>query len=187
MLDPTTPGPDVSVIIVSYHCRDDVLACVDSVLTGVFDHTLEVLVVDNGSTDGTVEALRAEFGEVTVLEMGVNAGFARANNRGIATSTGRHVLVLNPDTVIEAGALDRMVDWADDHPWAGVVAPALVYPDGRDQQTARSFPTPAATPGRCPSSTTSTAAPTSTGATTTPPSRGTPPAGPPPARWLPAA
>ena len=86
--DPTSESfaarPDVSVIIVSYHCRDDVLACVDSVLTGVFDHTLEVVVVDNGSTDGTVEALRAEFPEVTVLEMGENAGFARANNRGIA-------------------------------------------------------------------------------------------------------
>jgi len=146
--DPTSesfaPRPDVSVIVVSYHCRDDVLACVDSVLTGVFDHTLEVLVVDNGSTDGTVGALRGEFPEVTVLEMGVNAGFARANNRGIAASTGRHVLVLNPDTIVEAGALDLMIDWADDHPWAGVVAPALVYPDGRDQQTARSFPTPAA-------------------------------------------
>ncbi len=146
--DPTAESfvarPDLSVVIVSYHCRDDVLACVDSVLTGVFDHTLEVLVVDNGSTDGTVAALQAEFGEVTVVEMGENAGFARANNRGIATSTGRHVLVLNPDTLVEAGALDLMIDWADDHPWAGVVAPGLVYPDGRDQQTARSFPTPAA-------------------------------------------
>jgi GT2 family glycosyltransferase len=138
------PEPDVSVIVVSYHCREHVLACVDRVLGGVLDHRLEVLVVDNASSDGTETALRERHPEVRVLPMGRNAGFARANNRGIAESTGRYVLILNPDTLVETGAIDRMVDWADDHPWAGVISPALVYPDGRDQLTARSFPTPAA-------------------------------------------
>ena len=133
----------MAVIIVSYHCRDHVVACVDQVLASVLDHRVEVIVVDNASADGTEEALAGRAG-VRVLQMGRNAGFARANNRGIAASTGRHVLVLNPDTLVEVGAIDRMVDWADDHPWAGVVAPALVYPDGRDQQTARAFPTPSA-------------------------------------------
>jgi len=136
--------PDVTVIIVTYHCRDHVLACVDRTLASVLDHTLEIVVVDNGSTDGTLEALAENHPEVRVVPMARNAGFARANNRGIAESAGRYVLILNPDTLVEVGAIDVMVDWADDHPWAGVVAPALVYPDGRDQLTARAFPTPAA-------------------------------------------
>jgi glycosyltransferase involved in cell wall biosynthesis len=121
----------VSVIIVSYHCRDDVLACVDSVVTGVFDHTLEVLVVDNGSTDGTVDALRDEFAEVTVLENG-------RERRLRPGQQPRHRHLDRPprpgaqprQSVSRPAALDRMIDWADDHPWAGVVAPATGLPDG---------------------------------------------------------
>jgi N-acetylglucosaminyl-diphospho-decaprenol L-rhamnosyltransferase len=142
---PTGPhAPDVSVIIVSYHCRDHVLTALDRVLSSVFDTRLEVVVVDNGSTDGTTVAVAEHFPEVRIIEMGRNAGFARANNRGMTETTGRYVLILNPDTLVETGAIDRMVEWADDHPWAGMVAPRLVNPDGTDQQTARAFPTPAA-------------------------------------------
>lgn len=135
---------DVAVVIVSYHCRDDVARCVASVLASVHSVAVEVVVVDNGSTDGTVELLRAGFRAVEVIEMGENAGFSRANNRGIAATTARHVLLLNPDTVVDPGALDRLVAFADADPAVGVVAPRLVNPDGTDQLTARAFPTAAA-------------------------------------------
>ncbi len=98
-------------------------------------------MVDNGSTDGTVEALGSRC---RVVAMGRNAGFSVANNAGFAATRSRHVLVLNPDTLVDPGSLDLLVDFLDAHPEAGLVAPRLVNTDGTDQLTARAFPTPAA-------------------------------------------
>lgn len=136
-------GAEVAVVIVSYRCRDDVLRCVGSVTDTVPDQRYEVVVVDNDSRDGTPEALRANGG-VTVIETGENAGFARAANIGIAATRAPYVLLLNPDAVVEPGALDTLVAFAGSHERAGVVAPRLVHPGGADQLTARAFPTPAA-------------------------------------------
>jgi N-acetylglucosaminyl-diphospho-decaprenol L-rhamnosyltransferase len=135
---------DLAVVIVAFRCRDDVLASVGRVLETVLQHRLEVVVVDNDSRDGTTQALADRFGEVRVLPMGRNVGFGRANNAGIAATTARNVLFLNPDTLVEPTALDTMVAWLDGHQGAGVVAPRLLHADGTDQHTARAFPTPAA-------------------------------------------
>lgn len=137
-------GVDVSVITVAYECREllrAMLASLDGALGGL---TAEVIVVDNASSDGVVEMLRAEWPSVRVIEMGENAGFARANNRGIEGARGRYVMLLNPDTVAHEGALARLADFLDADPRAGVAAPRLLYPDLTDQGTARSFPTAAA-------------------------------------------
>jgi N-acetylglucosaminyl-diphospho-decaprenol L-rhamnosyltransferase len=141
---PSAPPLDLSVVIVSYHCRDDVLTCVDSIERATGDLEVEVIVVDNGSTDGTIAALTTSAPHVVTVAMGANAGFSRANNVGITRALGRHVLVLNPDTRVEPGALGELVAFLDAHPHAGVAAPRLLNPDLTDQQTARSFPTPAA-------------------------------------------
>jgi GT2 family glycosyltransferase len=138
------PVIDLSVVVVSYHCRDDVLACVESIERTRGELVVEVTVVDNGSDDGTLEALAASATQVTTVAMDTNAGFSRANNVGITRAHGRHVLVLNPDTTVEPGALAELVAFLDAHPDAGVAAPRLVNPDLTDQRTARSFPTPAA-------------------------------------------
>jgi N-acetylglucosaminyl-diphospho-decaprenol L-rhamnosyltransferase len=138
------PEVDVSVVIVSYHCRDDVMACVESVLGSRSARGFEVVVVDNGSTDGTLELLADRAPQARVIPMGMNAGFSKANNVGMATARGRYVLVLNPDTVVAPGALYRLADWLDAHGGAGVAAPQLLNADGTDQRTARAFPTPAA-------------------------------------------
>jgi N-acetylglucosaminyl-diphospho-decaprenol L-rhamnosyltransferase len=135
---------DVSVLIVSYHCREDVLACVQSLADSRGTRRIDVTVVDNGSTDGTLEMLADRAPHVQLVPLGTNAGFSKANNVGMARARGRHVLVLNPDTVVEPGALDRLSDWLDTHDTAGVAAPRLLNADGTDQRTARSFPTPAA-------------------------------------------
>lgn len=135
---------DLDVVIVSYRCRDLVqqtLAALEAAGEGL---ALSVHLVDNASGDGTVESVRAGFPKVDVVANGANAGFAAASNTGLRRGHGRHVLLLNPDTRPAPGSLRTLVAFADAHPQAGVVAPRLVHPDGTDQRTARSFPTPAA-------------------------------------------
>lgn len=134
----------IDVVIVAYRSRELVLTCLDSLGRFGGAATASITVVDNDSADGTVQAVGVHSPSVRVIEMGANTGFARANNRGIAGGAAPYVLVLNPDTVITPDALRCLVDYADHHPDAGVIAPRLLNPDGSDQQTARTFPTPSA-------------------------------------------
>ena len=135
---------DVDVVVVGYHSRDLVLACLDSLADAGPGLRVTVTVADNGSADGTVEAVRARSDGARALDLGANLGFASANNAAMAVGDGRYVFVLNPDTVVTPGALATLVRFADDHPDAGVIAPRLRNADGTPQLTARSFPTPAA-------------------------------------------
>lgn len=138
------PRPDLTVCLVAYNCREDLIRCARSIYDALKEISVEVVLADNASSDGVLEAFRREFPQVRLVEMGKNAGFAKANNADIEVSSGRHVLLLNPDTEVHAGALDEMVAFADAHPHAGVVAPRLLNPDLTDQGTARAFPTAAA-------------------------------------------
>jgi hypothetical protein len=136
--------PDLSVLIVTYNSRAFVGACIDAVKATVREHSYEIVVADNASTDGTVRELQRVHPDVPVVEMGHNAGFSVANNRAFAAATGRYAVLLNGDAVVQAGALDTLVSFLDGHPRAGVAAPVLENPDGSDQGTARAFPTPVA-------------------------------------------
>ena len=135
---------DLSVVVVSYRCRNSLLECLRSLEAGIGVLKTEVIVVDNGSKDGTLESLRALYPDVLVKPMGMNAGFSRAANVGFSLARGRHVLALNPDTLVMDSALETLVMWLDEHPSAGVAAPRLLNPDGTDQRTARALPTPSA-------------------------------------------
>jgi len=137
-------APDLSVLLVTYNSRAFVDECIAAVREGVGAHEVEIVAVDNASADGTAAHLRDRWPDVTVLDMGWNAGFSRANNLAFAHSRGRHVVLLNGDAVVEPGALDTLVEFLDATPAAGVVSPRLLNPDGTDQGTARAFPTPAA-------------------------------------------
>lgn len=138
-------GPvDLSVLVVTYNSREFIDACLSAVERTVRRCSVEVIVVDNASSDDTAAHLRGRWPSVTTIDMGRNAGFAVANNRAFAASTGRHVVLLNGDAVVEPGALDGLVEFLDEHPEAGVAAPKLCNLDGTDQGTARAFPTPAA-------------------------------------------
>ncbi len=135
------PGqvPDLSVVIVNWNVRDLLRACLRS-LEGA-GCAVEIIVVDNGSSDGSVEMVRAEFPHVHLIPNAENRGFTVANNQGIEVASGRYVLLLNPDTEVVGDALTTMVEFADANPDVGVVGPQLLNPDGSVQSSRRRFPT----------------------------------------------
>lgn len=123
----------LSVIIVSWNTKAMTLQAVGSVLaeTGV---PLEIIVVDNASSDGSPEALRAMYPHITVIDAGKNGGFSFANNIGLRQATGDILMFLNSDTIVAPGVLSRMVEFFSAHPDIGLLGPQLVFPDGRFQQ-----------------------------------------------------
>ncbi len=102
----------------------------------------EVIVVDNASDDFDEAAFRREFPEVQFLPQSRNLGFAAGNNLACSVSSGERLVLLNPDTQVTEGALDTLLDFLDAHPAAAIAAPQLVFPDGRVQDSCRSFPWP---------------------------------------------
>jgi len=133
------PGAVLSILIVSYDCRELLLGCLASLRATVRTAPLEVIVVDNASTDGTVEALRAGFPEVVVIANADNRWFSGATNQAILASTGEYLLCLNPDTVCAPGAVDALVAFLESHPEAAVVGPRLLNGDGSLQPSCRNF------------------------------------------------
>ena len=122
--------PRLSVIIVTYNSRDDVERCLESLTEGTeVDH--EIVVVDNASQDGTVAYVRERWPGVRTIQASENLGFARANNVGIRQTSGELVLLLNPDTVVPPGAVDRLVAVLERHPHTAIVGPRIVDADGR--------------------------------------------------------
>lgn len=136
-------APDVSVLIVTYNSASFIDRCLTSLQEQV-GCTHEVIVADNASQDDTVRVLRERWPDVRLIDMGGNTGFAKANNAAAQVANGRHVLLLNGDAWLEPETLRELVAFLDGHPDVGVAAPQLLNPDGTDQKTARSFPTPAA-------------------------------------------
>jgi len=110
--------PDVSIVIVNWNTRDLLRDCLRSIGEQT-QRPYETIVVDNASGDGSAEMVTAEFPSVTLIRNDANRGFAAANNQGIRIARGRYVLLLNPDTVILDGAIDRMVAWCEPQPDVG--------------------------------------------------------------------
>jgi GT2 family glycosyltransferase len=131
---------DVSVIIVNWNTREVLHDCISSVYAQTKDIELEVIIVDNASTDGSTEMIRNKFPQVKLIENPANRGFARANNQGIKVAKGRYVLLLNSDTVVVDKAIAKMVSFADDNPSAAVVGCKVINPDGTLQRTCFMFP-----------------------------------------------
>jgi len=131
---------DLSIIIVNWNTRDLLIQCLKSLQQTFQRLKMEIFVVDNGSTDGSGEAVRAKFPEVIFIENRLNLGFARANNQAMRLSKGRYILLLNPDTQVKEGAIETLKIFMDIHPKAGVVGAQLLNSDGSKQNSIANFP-----------------------------------------------
>ena len=132
--------PDLSIVIINWNTRQLLLDCVRSVYDTVRSATYEIFVVDNGSTDGSVEAVATEFPNVMVIANARNEGFARANNLALRRMQGSYAVLLNSDTVLKDGALDGMRSFMEAHPETGICGPQLLFGDGRKQTSYGTFP-----------------------------------------------
>ena len=133
----------LSVVIVNYNVKYYLEQCLESVRRASQGLQVEVFVVDNLSTDGSVPYLRERFPEVTFIENNENVGFARANNQAIRQSRGEYVLLLNPDTILCEDTLRRFVDFMDAHPEAGAAGAYMLHADGTfAPESRRGLPTP---------------------------------------------
>ena len=143
-LQTATDTVDVSVVIVTYNVREFLEQALRSVEQASAGLTVETFVVDNDSADGSAQMVRERFPDVRLIANEENVGFATANNQAIREAAGRHVLVLNPDTILQEDTLRTMVAFMDDHPEAGAVGCRILNPDGTfAPESRRAFPTPA--------------------------------------------
>jgi GT2 family glycosyltransferase len=137
-------APDVSVCIANWNCADLLRRC----LRSLYDHpqgvAFEVVVADNGSTDGAADAVAAEFPQVVLIRNPENRGFARASNQAAAAARGRFLFFLNNDTLVPANTLRQFLDFAEAHPAVGMFGPRLRGADGLFQVSYRRRPTIAA-------------------------------------------
>lgn len=133
--------PDVSVIVVNWNTRSLLERCLAAVQANAGPLSVELIVVDNASSDDSVAMVLARFPEARLIANAENVGFARANNQGLAAAAGRYCLLLNSDAFLDAGALERLVQYLDAHPRAGAAGPRLRYEDGSLQRSCFAFPT----------------------------------------------
>ncbi|MDQ3569401.1 MAG: glycosyltransferase family 2 protein [Actinomycetota bacterium] len=133
------PAPDVSAVVVAWRAREDVLRCLRS-LERHAAVPYETIVVDDGSADGTPEAVRERFPHAKVLAKPVNEGLVAGRNDALPLVTGRLVLMLDSDTEVRPGALAALARVLDTRPEVGLVGPRLVFPDGELQLSCRRWP-----------------------------------------------
>ncbi len=131
---------DLSIIIVSWRVKDLLKQCLES----IFEHTsqinFEVIVIDNDSGDGTVEMAGQSFPQVKLIANKINLGFAKANNLGIKKSSGKYLLLLNPDTKLKDNSLKKVIDFLDTNSKVGVLGCKLLNHDLTLQASVRRFP-----------------------------------------------
>jgi GT2 family glycosyltransferase len=129
--------PDLSICLVTLNAKQYLRDCLASIATYPASISTEIIVVDNHSTDGTLEMLRQDFSQVSLIQNNQNDGFARPSNQAIRVALGKYVLVLNPDTLVMEGTLDRLTTFLEEHPEAGIVGPKVLNRDGSLQKACR--------------------------------------------------
>jgi len=134
-------APDLSIILVSWNTRELTRSCIESIHKNAGGVSCEIVAVDNASRDGTADMIEREFREVALIRNDENAGFAKANNQAIGRCRGRHILLLNTDTLVREGAIEKMVRFLDSHPEAGICGARLVDGAGAPSRAYGAFPT----------------------------------------------
>jgi GT2 family glycosyltransferase len=137
---------DLSIVVLTWNTRELVLDCLASIEREILSRRdagrieVETIVVDNGSADGTVEAVRRRFPWAELIPLPHNIGFAAGNNAGLRKISGRHAVLLNSDTVVLRDAFEICVRYLDGHPDVGVVGPQLLNPDCSKQNCIHNYP-----------------------------------------------
>jgi GT2 family glycosyltransferase len=131
---------DVSIIIVNWNTREILRGCLVSIFKQTKDINVEVIVVDNASSDESAEMVKIEFPDVVLITNTENRGFAAANNQGMQLAVGRYILLLNPDTIVLERAIQKTISFADNHPDIGVTGCQVWLNENDIQQTCFSFP-----------------------------------------------
>ena len=134
-------GMRTSVIMLTWNSSRHVRRALQALLMQPREVALEIVVVDNGSTDGTPRVVREFMPDAKIIQNAGNLGVARARNQGVKAASGKYILFLDADTEMAAGSLGGMVRFLEGHPSVGIVAPRLVSPDGSLQFSCRRFPT----------------------------------------------
>ena len=132
---------DISFIIVNWNTRHLLLDCLTSIRNTVSGYTYEIIVVDNGSCDGSTEAVREHFGDtIALIENSGNLGFARANNQALRIASGRYAVLLNSDTVLKKDTVSGLIDFFEQTPSAAMAGPCMQSADGTVQNSFDNFP-----------------------------------------------
>jgi GT2 family glycosyltransferase len=131
----------ISIIIVSWNAREFLSNCLKSIRTSGGPNVQEIIVVDNGSTDGSPQMVAQDFPEVKLIQSKENLGFARANNLGLKEAAGTWVALINSDVIVHEGCLQQLETFLQTHPEVGLVGPRIVGGDGQLQRTCRRLPT----------------------------------------------
>jgi GT2 family glycosyltransferase len=132
---------DISIIVVNWNTKELLLKCLKSIYASGSQVSIEVIVVDNASTDGSADAVRESFPRVIMVVNPDNFGFAKANNVGIALATGRFIALCNSDIEVLGGAIGELVAYLDVHPGTGAVGPKTLNADRTLRKNSRRFPT----------------------------------------------
>lgn len=146
-LTPTKPElstktvTDLSIVLVCWNNKAYLEPCLTSLYQKAMRSSFDVVVVDNGSTDGSQAMLREKYPNIIIVQNDHNVGLGKASNQGVEATTGRHILLLNNDTVVNGSSIDAMVEYLDNHPDVGAVGGKLLNPDGTVQSCYNNFPT----------------------------------------------
>ncbi len=132
---------DISVVIVNWNVKELLQKCLESVFQYQHSYRVEVIVIDNASSDDSVEMIRGKFPQVQLIENEKNIGFAAANNQGIKMAKGRYIFALNPDTEIKENTFQVLIQTATEYPKAGMIGCKLLNPDNSTQNSVRRDPT----------------------------------------------
>jgi len=132
---------DISIVIVAWNAKHYLKLCLESLEKAPPRRSMETLVVDNASADGTAEMVQTRFPWVKLIRSSENLGFSRGNNVGIRQCQGRYIALVNPDVIVFPDCLDALADFLDQNPKVGNVGPRVFEPDMSQQSTCRRFPT----------------------------------------------
>jgi GT2 family glycosyltransferase len=133
----SVPVPELSVVVLSWNTQDLLRACLQALANDPPAQAREILVVDNGSSDGSADMVAREFPTVMLLRNTENLGYAEGNNVGARAATGKFLCLLNSDTEVRPGALDRLLEFLQSHADYAAVGPKLLNVDGSVQRAWR--------------------------------------------------